>query len=165
MLGPFRTVAAILTVGTLEALLTIGAVVTIMAIWAIWAIAVAAAITLVWAITVAIARTLVLMALLAVHAGLAILEAAFAAILEARLIGRAIRDGGLIGVAVEAVVAIHVAFGPMLAVKATIVARIGAALAHLLFAVRHDDAIIMLRVLEIILGQHRIAGRLCIARE
>jgi hypothetical protein len=159
--GTVGTVAAILTIGTLEALLTIGAVVTILPV------AEAAAITLVGAITVAVAvaRTLMLVALFAVQARLAILEAAFAAILEARLIGRAVPDGGLIGVAIEAVVGIHVAFGTVLPVVGAVVSWIGAALAYLLFAVGHDDAIIMLRVLEIILGQHRIAGRLGIARE
>ncbi len=171
MLGSFRTIAAILTVGALEALLTIRPVLTIRtvaAIWpvlTIWAVAVAAAITLVGTITVAVARTLMLVALFAVHARLAVLEAAFTTILEARLIGRAAHNRGLVVIAVEAVVGIHVAFGTVLPIVGTVVARIGAALAHLLFAVGHDDSIIMLRVLEIILGQHGIAGRLGIARE
>ena len=43
--------------------------------------------------------------------------------------------------------------------------RIGAALAHLLLAKGHDDAVIVLSVLHIVLGQHRVAGRMRIARQ
>ena len=40
-----------------------------------------------------------------------------------------------------------------------------AALADLLVAEGHDDAVVVLGVLQIVLGQHRIAGGLRIARE
>ncbi len=42
---------------------------------------------------------------------------------------------------------------------------VAAALRHLLLAERHDDAVVVLGVLEIVLGQHRIARRLRIPRQ
>jgi hypothetical protein len=42
---------------------------------------------------------------------------------------------------------------------------VAAALRDLLLAEGHDDAIIMLGVLQIVLSQYRIAARLCVARQ
>jgi len=43
--------------------------------------------------------------------------------------------------------------------------RITAALLNLLLAERHDDAIVMLGVLQIAFRQHGVTGGLCITRE
>jgi hypothetical protein len=45
------------------------------------------------------------------------------------------------------------------------VLHLATTLGDLLFAERHDDAVIVLGVLEIVLGQHRVTRRLCVARE
>jgi hypothetical protein len=70
---------------------------------------------------------------------------------------------GLRGV-VAILVALIVFLGPIGTQAARRLTRRVTRLLQLL-AIRHDDAIVMLGVLEIILSQHRIAGRLRVARE
>jgi hypothetical protein len=99
----------------------------------------------------------------------AIIVSAFAAAFrDARLlVAKLTRRHRNVRLAFKAFLAIlaAVAIAAVLRRKVAVVARIGAALTHLLFTVGHDDAIVMLGVLQIILGQNRIARRLSIARK
>jgi hypothetical protein len=63
----------------------------------------------------------------------------------------------------EIVTALEPVIGPTQALLAVAVVTL-TRLVHLL-PIRHDDSAIMLRVLEVVLGQHRIAGGLGVTRE
>jgi hypothetical protein len=154
--GTVSAVEAILAVGPIRAVMTVPPIETPVALEG--------------AIAVAITRPLVLVALVAMRALRTIFVAALAgSFLEARLFALARQHRRLITGAVTTFVAVHVgtqaAFGTMLAIEAAVVAGVSATLADLLLTVRHDDAIIVLGMLEIILRQHRVAGRLGIARQ
>ncbi len=164
--GTITPVLAIKTFGAVVSVRTIIAVeLALGAITAIVTVAEATAITLIATIAIT-ALMLVAVFVLALRP---IFVAAFpttpfrdARLLAAKLAGR--HRG--IRLAVEAFVAIlgAVAFA-VLRREVAVIAGIGAALAHLLFTVGHDDAVIVLGVLEIILRQNRIAGRLGVPRQ
>jgi hypothetical protein len=164
--GPIRTIE---TFGSLRTIVTIIAILPVGTISTIVAIAETTTIALEGTIAVAIAtlvlvtwfmralRTVLIPAFPAARLGK---PGLFAAELTAH-------DRG-IARALEAFVRVRVgtetALGPRRRVIAAIT-WISAALAHLLLAVGHDDAIIMLGVLEIILRQNRVARRLGISRQ
>lgn len=150
--GPVSAVEAIRAIGPIRAVMTVTPI--------------EAPVALEGAIAVAITRPLVLVALFAMRTLRTIFVAALAgSFLEARLFALARQHRRLITGAITTFVAVHVgthaAFGTMLA----IVAGVSATLADLLLTVGHDDAIIVLGMLEIILRQHRVTGRLGIARQ
>jgi len=68
---------------------------------------------------------------------------------------------GIVRLIVGRLIALHAVGSHVMPTATVHLAR----LLHLLLAVSQDDAVVMLRVLQIIFGQHRIACRLSIARK
>jgi hypothetical protein len=167
--GAFGTITAVLAIASIHPFAAVGPVATVEAIRAILAVApvIAPAVALEGTVTIPVAGTLLLMTVFALWTvGPVVIAALAATFRHSGLVATLTGYHRLLPGRVEDVFAFCLSAEAGLRALLRVVASVETALALAdLLAVSHDDAIVVLRMLEIVFHQNRITGRLGIPGE
>jgi hypothetical protein len=159
-LGPFGTREALLPIVTLTAILPAAAITAVAAVTILAVIAVVTAMTLALLLTALVTRAAIVETLAIIVPRLTLVAAR----------GLRLRHGAeiaahFVAILVAELIAHRAWLAERTAVTHAAVLHIAAALSDLLLAEGHDDAVVVLGMLEIVLGENGISARLRVSRK